>query len=203
MPGKKFTYKIHHKSDLGLSNPKYDFTQVPYRDISHPSPVYIQAIRFSDWSIEGWLAGKPEFYVTVGNVNLSTGKTFPIQEKIFLEFRSRTSTYKFPDILVFNWDPGLWYDMITFSVVEQDAGGSMDIHFSAGFNSKDIKKMNLTPVSLGLDYKYQVGNGSEQCGNAFLNYFDLPDCWLHFPNYGVQLLVSEKKFAEIVKTDLI
>ncbi len=202
-PGKKFTYKIHHRSAMGLSNPKYDFSIVPYRDISHPAPVYIQALKFTDWRIESWLAGKPEFFVTVGNVNLGTGKTYKIQENVFLPFGTRTNYYPFPDRFIFNWDPGLWYDMITFSVAEHDAGGNLTIHFSAGYNLKDLLKQELLPIKFGEESEYTVGRGSENCGCAYHNYYDVPDCWLRFPNYGVQLLISEKTFGELIPTGLL
>ncbi len=199
VPGKKFIYKINHVSDLGISNPKFDFTQIPYRDISHLSPVYIHGLGFSDWSIESWLGGKPEFYVTVANVNLSTGRTYKIQEKILLQFGSRTNFQIFPDTFVFNWQPGIWYDMITFSVVEHDAGGSTTIKFSAGYNSKNSQKLNMMPVSFGIESQYEVGNGSENCGCSYLNYYEDPVQWLKFPNYGVQLLVSDKSISEMMQ----
>jgi len=45
---KKTVYKAVHVTNLGESNPKYDFIQAPYRDISQGSPVYIKQIKFTD-----------------------------------------------------------------------------------------------------------------------------------------------------------
>ncbi len=77
--GKKVTYKINHGTSLGESNPKYDFVQVPYRDISENSGVYIKAIHFTDPRIESWLYGKPEFFVKVTNVDHGNKNPFTVQ----------------------------------------------------------------------------------------------------------------------------
>ncbi len=198
--GTKYIYKINHNSELGNSNAKYDFCQVPYRDISKPSPVYIHMLDFKDWKLESWINGAPEFYVSVLNVNVTTGKTYTIQEKINLEFPYRFDRQYFPDTKVFNWMPGVWFDMITFNVIEYDAFRfKHDIKISAGFNSKDAGKQNLLPIQLGSSCGITIGNGSSNCGNAFVQYFDQPVAYITFPNYGVRLLISDREFVETMQ----
>ncbi len=201
VPGTKYIYKICHTSDLGNSNAKYDFCQVPFRDISKPSPVYIHMLDFKDWKLESWIMGSPEFYVSVLNVNITSGKTYAIQEKINLEFWNRFTFNPFPDTKVFDWMPGIWYDMITFNVIEYDAFKIThdDIKISAGFNSKDSNKQNLMPVQFGTSFGITVGNGSSNCGNAFVHYFDQPVGFITFPNYGVRLLVSDRDFGKTLE----
>jgi len=195
-PGDKFTYYIRHISDLGKSNPKYDFTIVPYRDNSLTSPVYIHAIYFDDWDIESWLAGKPEFYVSIGNVNIATGKSYVIQEKIEFRFDTRFNFQMFPDTRIFDWKLGPWYDMITFNVVEFDRFGKSEIQFSAGFNLKNLEKTFLEPFKLGESTSVEFNTNTDNCGCAYLSYYDYPHVWLEFPGYGTKLLISDKKLSE-------
>ncbi len=201
--GKRFTYKVNHVSDLGVSNPKFDFTQVPYRDNSKSSPIYIHAIDFSDWRIESWINGKPEFYVTLSNVNPVTGKSYILQEKIEFNFGARLNHELFPDSKVFDWVTGEWYDIITISVVEYNAFLTRKkITISAAYNLKDLLKKDLLPVSFGGETSYEVGSSSTNCGCVYFNYFDNPECWLRFPSYGVRLLVSNRRFEDVLTSGI-
>lgn len=189
--GKKVVYKINHINSLGQSNAKYDFVQVPYRDISQNSPVYIKQIKFTDWKIERWPAGKPEFYVTVMNVD-AKGTPFKVQEDIDCQFSSRNSTSQvFTGKKVIDWKPGFWFDMLSFYVVEYDRSwGKIDITASVGYNSKDEDKKGLNAAGK-VAYSYTIQDKGEKCGNSYLNYYDNPEIWMEFPNYGVEVLVSE------------
>jgi len=190
--GKKVVYKINHVTSLGESNAKYDFIHVPYRDISQNSPVYIKKIKFTDWKIERWPAGKPEFYVTVTNVDAGGKTPYKVQEDIDCQFSSRSSTSQtFTGKKVIDWKPGFWYDMLSFYVVEYDRSwGKLDITASVGYNSKnqDSTAFNATGK---VAYSYTIQDKGEKCGNSYLNYYDNPEVWLEFPNYGVKVLVSE------------
>mgnify|MGYP006284485223 CR=1 FL=1 len=190
--GKKVIYKINHVTSLGESNAKYDFVQVPYRDISQKSPVYIKKIKFSDWRIERWPAGKPEFYITVTNVDAGGKTPFTVQDQIDCQFSSKTSTSQvFTEKKVIDWKPGFWFDMLTFTAIEYDRSwGKLTLTASVGYNLKDADKKGLQ-ASGAADYEITFEDKGEKCGNSYLNYFDNPEQWLVFPNYGVQILVSE------------
>lgn len=45
-------------------------------------------------------------------------------------------------------------------------------------------------ISAGVDYKIQFRDKGEKCGSSYLDYFDVPEKWLEFPGYGVEILVS-------------
>lgn len=192
VPGKKVIYKINHVTSIGESNAKYDFVQVPYRDISQESPVYIKQIKFSDWRIERWPAGKPEFYITVTNVDAGGKTPYTVQEQIDCQFSSVSKLSQvFYGKEVLRWKPGFWFDMLTFTVIEYDKpSGKLTLKASVGYNLKDKDKKGLQ-ASASADYEITFEDKGEKCGTSYLNYFDQPERWLVFPNYGVQILVSE------------
>lgn len=190
-PGQELIYKINHVTDLGVSNPKYDFVRTPYRDISKYSPVYIKQVKFSDWDLEGWLAGKPEFYVTVTNLNHISGTPYTVQDQINLEFNDRSKTsQKFRGKKVLDWKPGFWYDMLSFYALEYDKpSGQLDVTAEVKLN---VKNENLgLDSNLGAKYEITFEDKGEKCGNSYLDYYQNPETWLVFPKYGVQILVSE------------
>lgn len=190
--GQKVIYKITHITEIGESNAKYDFIQVPYRDILNNSPVYIKKITFSDWKIERWPAGKPEFYIKVTNVDQGGKTPFVVQEEIDCQFSSRSSTSQvFYNKWVLDWKPGFWFDMLTFTAIEYDRPSSaLTTKISVGYNSKDEEKQGFY-YGGAADYEITFSNKGEECLNSYLNYFDNPEKWIKFPNYGVEILLSE------------
>lgn len=190
--GKQVNYQINHVTSLGVSNAKYDFVKVPFRDISQPSPVYIKQIKYSDDRIERWPAGKPEFIVNVANVDINKS-AYAVQDGmkfIYGDNDSRTSQ-EFFGRKVMDWDPGFWYDMLTFTVVEYDVSfGTLDITASVGYNKKNVLKTGLD-VEGKVAYKYTVNDEGEKCGSQTFSYFAQPDQWIEMPNYGVQVRVSD------------
>jgi hypothetical protein len=191
--GKKIIYKVAHATALGLSNPKYDFVQAPYRDISQKSPIYIKQITFTDWKIESWIAGKPEFYITVMNVDASSKKTYTVQDQIQCDFSKRSNTSQiFYGVKVLDWQPGFWYDMLTFYAVEYDRSWfKLEATFGVGYNAKDTLKLGFIQGNAGIQCTITFEDKGEKCGNSYLDYFDNPESWLIFPNYGVKVLISE------------
>jgi hypothetical protein len=192
-PDNVIIYKAVHVTPIGESNPKYDFVKTPYRDISQESPIYIKQIKFTDWSIEGWLAGKPEFYIAVTNVDDKHEKAYEVQNQINCEFSKRTNkSQEFTGKLVLNWMPGCWYDMLTFTALEYDRpSGELKFEIGVKFNVKDPIKIGVLDSSPGLNFSITFQNKGEKCGSSYLDYFDNPETWLVFPNYGTQILVSE------------
>lgn len=63
--GTKIMYRAYRENSIGNSDAVYDFIYPPYRNADASSPVYVKQIKFTDWSLERWPAGKPEFYLKV------------------------------------------------------------------------------------------------------------------------------------------
>lgn len=190
---KTIIYKASHVTPTGESNPKYDFVKTSFRDISKPSPVYIKQIKFTDWDIEGWLAGRPEFYIKVSNVDANKTKAYEVQDEINCEFNRRSKvSQEFTGCLVLNWKPGFWYDMLTFTAIEYDRpSGDFKFEIGVKYNIKDSISIGTLDGSPGVNFSITFQNKGEKCGNSYLDYFDNPETWIMFPNYGTQILVSE------------
>ncbi|HOE25163.1 MAG TPA: hypothetical protein PLT71_06610, partial [Bacteroidales bacterium] len=89
------------------------------------------------------------------------------------------------------WQPGFWYDVLTFTVIEYDKPSSkFTFETSVAYNQKDEEKKGLQSTG-SVKYEITFEDHGKKCGNSHLNYFDQPEKWLVFPNYGVQILVSE------------
>lgn len=194
--GKQIFYRINQVSDLGVSNAKYDFIYAPYRDISRNSPVYIKYLSYtcnvSD--LEGWLKGAPEFEITVFGVN-SDKKTYQICKLSTLRFPDRdTKIFKFTGRKVLDWKPGVWSDMLTFHVVEEDNSSFKKIAISAKVNVKDSIAKVLS-VQGGIEAVFDITDNNEVCGDSWINYFDNPNnTWMQFQNYGFKILVSDNDY---------
>ncbi len=201
-PEKKHTYKIKHFTSLGESNPKFDHVQVPYGDISQPSPVYIKMPRYtcnvSD--IEGWLRGAPEFRINVDNYSRATGTPFTVQPRVFVQFPNRTE--KNSGVLsgrhILNWNTNFFYDMLTFTAYEEDGGDGANYGVSVKYQVPDSWKIG--GIEAGINLSHVFGSGDEFCGASYLNYYDNhkkdilnghQGAWLEFPNYGFAIFVSE------------
>ena len=189
-PGRKNIYKINHVTSTGNSNPKYDFVNVPYRDISIKSGVYIKEMYIGDYSLENWALGKPEFKIEVAKANSDLSSTHIIQSNMDCQYdhRWREQVYS-TGKKVWDWMPGVWYEMITFNAVEFDYPWKMTVSLSVGYNQKNIDSTSFD-IQGGVDMEYKVPQG-QNCGAAYLNYFDNPNIWLEFPNYGFKILIKE------------
>ena len=81
--------------------------------------------------------------------------------------------------------------MLTFTVLEYDKPSSKyTFEISVAYNQKDEKKQGLQSTGAS-DFEITFEDHGEKCGNSYLNYYDQPERWLVFPNYGVQIRVSE------------
>lgn len=192
-PGRIIHYSICNVTPVGESNAKFDFVYAPYRDISQQSPVFIKQIEFNDWKLEGWLAGKPEFYI----VATITGKdglhprtvTTPVEFK----FNSRKKESRiFRNKQIANWKPESWYDVLTVTALEYDRpSGGLKYAVTVKHNLKnDYGQLHLVShVRGGHGIKFR--HHGEKCGSSYLNYFDDPEMWLQFPEYGLKILLSE------------
>ncbi len=192
--GKQIDYKIVHQTSLGVSDAKYDFVKTPYRDISTPSKVYIKKITIANNlnDIEGWLKGAPEFYFKVLNADRPTNTPYEIQPQIDIDFDKRGSTSQDLAVYVMDWSPGYWYDMITITGEEYDKPSvTYSFNASASYKNKDKvdKQLDLNSTA---SVKFEFEDKGELLSNVYLNYYDNPDTWLNFPNFGVSILLSDK-----------
>lgn len=196
VPGTYVNYKMQIETATGVSTPLYDFVKVPYRDPSKPSPVRIKKIKCSE-STEDWYRGSPEFSIKVLGVNTSDRtKSYEIQSEIRCIFNGNMFKWNKEqsfDILAFNWQPDLWYDAVTFYVVETDKNENMDLELNAQVNYKKDNVFGTnglgSAVTLKGNYKF-LNKGDDEVGYYYLNYFDEKDQWLEFPNHGVYILIG-------------
>ena len=185
--------KIFLHSPVGNSDPKYDFVRAPYRDISTNSPMYLKKMRLDDWTVEPWLFGAPEFYIIVSDVDPITHETRLVQQLDYsFEHRSMTSD-QLDDKLILNWIPGFWYEFMTFNIVEYDRfNGTLDLNLVAEFGTKDLTLPipGLT-ITGGIEYQHTISHDGTDCGKQFIGYYDYPEGWINFPNFGVGILINE------------
>lgn len=197
--GKRVTYRVSHSSFLGESPYQYDVVQMPYRDVNSNSSVYIKQIKIGSMrdlrKIESWIFGKPEFYVTVSNVDRLSREPYIVADKMDFKFNKRKTTSQlFKNRRVLEWKPDFWYDMLSFNIVEYDnvvVNVKCKVEMGVGYNTKNKFKTDFSgdsKVEMTLEFKNKVTS----CGNAWLSYYDNPEQWLLFQNYGIELLISEK-----------
>ena len=191
--GTKIMYRAYRENSIGNSDAVYGFIYPPYRNADASSPVYVKQIKFTDWSLERWPAGKPEFYLKVVGAT-DDGKTYEIQNQVEFNFDSESNISQvFTDKKVVDWryfSDKDWYSAITFYLEEYDRSlGKIEFTANATVGAKVGPSLEMG-VSAGLTISYT--DKLEMCGRAYINYFDNPEQWVAFPNYGVQMLISEK-----------
>ena len=179
---------------MGVSDSKYDYIYPPYRNADKPSPVYIKQIKFTDWSLERWPAGKAEFCLKVLGVN-DDGQTIELQKEMLFNFDNGSSTSQvFTGRKALDWlylGDDDWYSALTFYMEEYDRDTkAITFTIAARLN---IKLLEILEASFGAEATVSFMDRGEICGTTYLNYFDNPEQWLSFPNYGVEMLISENE----------
>ncbi|MEZ4907976.1 MAG: fibronectin type III domain-containing protein [Saprospiraceae bacterium] len=187
--GKKVIYKLEVNNNQGNSNPKYDFVEVPYRDVSTPSTVRIHKVSYDKdkkKEIEGWLRGKPEIMVSIAKAG-QTGDAAIVQEEIEFDMKSESQTF---DKFVSNWLPGDWAEVYTFKVVEEDGKNKVDLSFSAGFDKKDSSKTAF--IKGGIDVKIEdiFNSKDDNVGRNEHRFRSQINEILEFTNGGVEIELS-------------
>jgi hypothetical protein len=181
--GEKVIYRAYIYTETGYSNPKYDFVKVPYRDPSKKSQVRIKQIHCNG-SVESWLRGSPEFCIKVLGVD-KDNKSYEIQSQIYCDFEGSIfgwdETQNF-DIFVMDWKPDVWYDKLTFYVIEDDHNDDTKITLKAEINYKTTANDLSVATTTGVEYSFS--HDGEKIGYGYLDYFDEPDIKIEFPNYG-------------------
>lgn len=192
--GTRVMYKATRENNMGVSDSKYDYIYPPYRNADKPSPVYIKQIKFTDWSLERWPAGKAEFCLKVLGVN-DDGQTIELQKEMLFNFDNGSSTSQvFTGRKALDWlylGDDDWYSALTFYMEEYDRDTkAITFTIAARLN---IKLLEILEASFGAEATVSFMDRGEICGTTYLNYFDNPEQWLSFPNYGVEMLISENE----------
>lgn len=191
--GKKIIYRVAQITDSTISNYTTDFVQVPYRDITQPSPVYLLEIGYSCdvGDIESWLKGAPEFAIKTLTVD-ANGKTYEYQDEMELALDNRNFKRKsFSDKKIATWFTNRWYDKLTFHAVEKDTETTVKLTLNAKVNIKD-SILNVIKPDIGLGTEIEIRDNSEKCGYGWLDYFEYPYKTIDdFVNYGFYMVVHD------------
>jgi len=187
--GRKVLYKIEDNNNQGNSNPKYDFVEVPFRDVSTPSPTRVTRIRYDEdreGEIEGWGRGRPEIQLTIAKAAQS-GEAGIVQEEMFFDLNSDNDVF---NELILNWSPGDWAEVLTIQAIETDKGPEIDLSFSAGFDAKDSSETFFVKGSVGVTVSDITHTKNETVGRREYRYRDPLNTTLVFPRGGVLIDIS-------------
>jgi hypothetical protein len=185
--GKRYNYRLQTVSATDMSNSKYDFIYVPYRNPAYNSAIRIKKVHSSD-ECEGWGRGAPEFTVKVLGVK-SDGSTMELQT-LRINFDGnmfgwdRTQNF---NIFVLDWKPNRWYETISFYVEEEDDSSTSEVSLSASANYK--VNDNLTMQTSG-SIKTQIKKGYS-IGYGYLDFFDPIDHVIQFPNSEFEITFGQ------------
>lgn len=197
-PGEKYTYivrKVDHQQRV--SDAVRQYVYATYRNPDGPSGVYLKQISCDLHAVEGWLAGKPEFYIQVIGVNKSIESQnieTPLGPLCDVQFASRSGNSQiFSHKMLYSWsyfnDQSL-YPALTFSLVEYDVPSATfdtSINVKAGYKYKEIIELGVA-AQITLHFPQT----DKYCGESSMLYFENPEQWLDFPNYGARILLSEQ-----------
>lgn len=188
--GRKVSYKASVENAMGESEAVMDYIYPPYRNTATLSSVYVDRIEMDDFrDVEGWLRGKPEFFLSVYKAN-SNGETICVQNELLFDFDSMTDAQNYTGREVYQWiyNPTYkWYENLTFSLIEGD-GEKKEITISASIAIKAADAITVEPT---VSVKFPIQNGGERCGNVSMFYFENPNCVKNFPNFNVRMTLSE------------
>ena len=193
----RIIYKVNRANELGQSSPVYDFIYPPYRNTASGSYVYVSSIKCNgDISeIESWVNGSPEFYLKIVTTD-DQENPIVLQDKIAFSMDSRDNVATVFNRNVHNWwcfDPSKdWYSTLTFMLVEYDAYKSeFSAEATVGISRKDTVLGYNINLDLSMTASFSWENGDIYCGQAYLRYFENPNTVLYFPNYDIQVQLSD------------
>ncbi len=195
--GEKWTYLVKkYNPNTGEVSPhEKTFVYNPYRDPSGVSKVMLRKILLDRKQIEGWFEGRPEVYITTyGHSKLPNGD-------FKIDTLSKVS-YRFPagsagasedlSLLLADWsffDDSDYYPVINIHAVEYDRGnGYFDMSADAkiGFKASDSITLDVKG-----HFEFKLNHDVQDCGIAYLRYYQNPDVTLDFSNYEFKLILSE------------
>ncbi len=180
-------YKVYRENALGRSDSQYDYIYPAYRSADRGNPVCVTQISFTDWDLERWPAGKPEFYIKVVGKN-DNNQTVELFDQARFDFSSKTNSQNFSGRQLINWEyssDGDWYSTLTFYMEEYDNNTSkFTFNASAKYNKKlsDDLELNVA-ASISVDFS----DKGEYCGTDFTHFYESQTKQLVFQNYGARL----------------
>ena len=188
--GTKVIYQAQTLSSGGsASNPQYDFIHVPYRNPSVASPLRIKQINCNLKKVEGWLRGKPEFVIKVCGVNADTKQPYEIQSELYHKFSSRSSSNGCNLLVLPDWRPQFWGEILSFHVIEDDKNKESTVTMGVQSNFKDMPTLSLQTTINNKEVEFS--KRGDDCGSGYLNYYDEIDKTIEFPNFGVKLTMGQ------------
>lgn len=186
-PG-KYEYLIKHVNNQGESSGIKDFVHIPYRNIQGTNPIYVKNISFTNWDLERWPAGKPEFRINVFNVNRQTHSTINVVSNADFNFPDIASSHNFSNGLLVNWNQDIWYDVLSLSMVEYDEQWfAHKLTVSASIKSKVADALE---VGVGAALEWDLTDDFENCGIVYIDFYEQPEITYWFSNYGASITIS-------------
>lgn len=118
----------------------------------------------------------------------------PLGAMCDVQFASRSGNSQILNhALLYSWsyfnDQSL-YPALTFSLVEYDVPSATfdtSINVKAGYKYKEVIELGVA-AQITLHFPHT----DKHCGESSMLYFENPEQWLDFPNYGARILLSEQ-----------
>lgn len=184
--GMRHEFRAYRDNGNSQSDALTDYVYPPYRNTAAISNVYVKKIKYSGM-IEGWLQGEAEFDIIATYYNEQTQKV--CADSMFVRTESEAilngrllKRWAFLDA------EKDWYSVVTIHMIEQDPGDDMDFSLAA---KSSFKLFNIVSVETETKYTHKGRDDDDECGHVDLYYFDNPEMTLQFPNYSVELTISQ------------
>lgn len=192
-PGEKWSYeirKINEKTGL-QSTAEFGYVYNPYRNPEGVSRVMLRRIHVNSKEVEGWLAGKPEFYISVYGMNANKEIT-KLGSTLDVKFAKDKDDSQDLNGLLHNWsyfNDMQYYPALNFNMIEYDRGkGSFDLSVTAKAGLKYRDYISLDAVGT---YTLHYEHEDKDCGCASILYFEDPNQTVPLQSYGASITISE------------
>jgi len=124
------------------------------------------------------------------NANQTQNSSTIIQDKMNFNYDNAHSYQSFNGRNILSWKPGIWYDMLSFNLIEEDGGRTTTITLNSKYKQKNDEN-SAFGSDLSINHTLEIKNNDENCGNAYYTYYDPSTTWIYFPNYGARIKVSD------------
>lgn len=192
-PGEKWTYEIRKVNENNgyESVAQYTYVYNPYRNPEGVSRVMLRKIHVNAGEVEGWMAGKPEFYITVYGLDTDKNVT-KLGGTIDVKFSEDLDDSQDLNGLLHNWsyfNDMLYYPAINFHMIEYDQPTfNIDVTVTAKAGIKLMDYISLDAVG---SLTFELKNRGRDCGCASILYFENPEQTIQLQSYGASLTISE------------
>lgn len=195
--GEKWVYllKKYNPNTGEVSSHEKTFVYNPYRNPSAESKVKVRKIHLDRNQIEGWFEGRPELYITTyGHLKKANGDIV-VDTLSHFSYRFPAGSYgDSPELtsVLADWsffDDSYYYPVINIHVVEYDRSSSnLDISANAKIGVKLSEDIGLESKGR---FNFVLSNSGQDCGIAYLRYYQNPCDTLFFPACGLKFVLSE------------